>query len=349
MTNTKNPHLIETRVTLHKWLSLSTGIVLLFFCFLNFVLLYQNAIALVDGVFGVLNLYFFYKANQGRMKRWHNNMLILSLASAVLYAFYFADIRAGAVYWLLVLPPLFCLLLGAKRGLFCTILLSFPAIWMLFSKSDTQEFIPYRSVLNFVLAYFLAYMVCYFYENQYTTRDKALQKMAFQDPLTGAKNRHALELFFEYFNKQAIDPFKEKAQEPHLLIIDIDFFKSVNDEFGHDVGDSVLVEITELLHYYADKQQVYRIGGEEFLIVLQDYSSSEAFSFAERIRRNIENSVFLYHEQDIKITVSIGIAQLKKGQTFKEFFKVADKNLYSAKNKGRNLVHHEMLTIAEQL
>lgn len=349
MTNINNPHLLETRVTLHKWLSLCTGIVLLFFCFLNFVLLNQITIALVDGIFGVLNLYFFYTASQGKMKRWHNNMLIISLAAAVLFAFYFADMRAGAIYWLLVLPPLYCLLLGAKRGLICTILLSFPAIWMLFIKSDIEEFIPYRSVLNFVLAYFLAYMVCYFYENQYTTRDLALQKMAFQDPLTGAKNRHALKLFFEYFNKQAVDPFKEQVQEPHLLIIDIDFFKSVNDEFGHDVGDSVLVEITELLHYYTDKQQVYRIGGEEFLVVLQEYSSSEAFYFAEKIRRNIENSIFLYNEHNIKITVSIGIAQLKKGQTFKEFFKVADRNLYSAKNKGRNLVHHELLTVKEAL
>jgi diguanylate cyclase (GGDEF)-like protein len=174
--------------------------------------------------------------------------------------------------------------------------------------------------------------------------------MAFQDPLTGAKNRHALKLFFDTFNNVPVDPFQEKEQEEtRLLIIDIDHFKSVNDEFGHDVGDSVLIEMTELLHYCINNDHVYRIGGEEFLIILNNHTPSQAFDFAEMIRKEVENTVFRTRQQNINIniTVSIGIAQLSKGQSFREFLRDADKNLYSAKNEGRNLVHYGSMSITE--
>lgn len=341
-----NP-LLETRDTLHKWLSLVTGVLILFFSFLNLAILNQVTVAAIEAFFGLLNLYFFRSAQQGKIPKWHNYMLIFSLTVTVFYTFYFADLRAGSIYWLLVLPPLYCLLAGPKLGLFYTIILSIPAILVLFIKSDSAELIPYRSVLNFALAFFLSYGICYLYETQYIKSSQLLEKMAFQDPLTGAQNRHALKLFFDSFNKAPLDPFQEDEEDTRLLIIDIDHFKSVNDEFGHDVGDSVLVEMAELLSYCADNEYVYRIGGEEFLLVLKQHTATQAFNFAEKIRKSVENTVFRTHEKNIQITVSIGIAQLKKGQSFREFLRVADKNLYSAKHKGRNLVHYGSLSVSE--
>lgn len=340
--------LLETRDSLHKWLSLVTGVILIFFCFLNIVILDQTTIGVTDAIFGLLNLYIFRAALQGKVHNWHGYMLIFSMTSAVIYTFYFADLRAGSIYWFLVLPPLYCLLAGPKRGLYYTITLSIPVLAILFIKSDTDNFILHRSVLNFVLAYFLSYSICYLYETQYAKSSLLLERMAFQDPLTGAQNRHALKLFFDNFNNVPLDPFQVKEQEEtRLLIIDIDHFKSVNDEFGHDVGDSVLVEITKLLHFFMDKDHVYRIGGEEFLITLKNHSQAQAFDFAEMIRKEVESAVFKTHQQSIKITVSIGIAQLQKGQSFREFLRNADKNLYSAKNKGRNLVHYGSMSVTE--
>jgi diguanylate cyclase (GGDEF)-like protein len=347
MTSQTNFLLLETRDTLHKWLSLVTGVLILFFSFLNVAILNQATIGAIEAIFGLLNLYFFRSAYQGKIYKWHSYMLIFSLTTTVFYAFYFADLRAGSIYWLLILPPLYCLLTGPKQGLFYTILLSIPAISILFIKSDTTDLIPYRSVLNFVLAYFLSYAICYLYETQYAKSSLLLEKMAFQDPLTGAQNRHALKLFFDDFNKDPVDPFQEEQEETRLLIIDIDLFKKVNDEFGHDVGDSVLIEMAELLRYCTDNDEIYRIGGEEFLIILKDHTSTQAFDFAEKIRKTVENTVFRTHQKNIKITVSIGIAQLKKGQSFREFLRVADKNLYSAKNKGRNLVHYGAMSVTE--
>tara|TARA_R110001599_G_scaffold26935_14_gene95020 strand:+ start:1994 stop:3052 length:1059 start_codon:yes stop_codon:yes gene_type:complete len=342
--------LLETRHTLHKWLSLSTGVIILFFSFLNVVILKQTTIGLTEAFFGLLNLYFFYSAHQGKIKKWHGYMLITSLTVTIFYVFYSADLRAGSVYWLIILPPLYCLLAGPKLGLVYTILLSLPAIALLFIKSDIESYIPHRSVLNFSLAYFLSYAVCYLYETQYTKSSQILHDMAFSDPLTGAKNRHALKFFFDDFNKKAMDPFQDRynqeQSETRLLMIDIDHFKSVNDEFGHDVGDSVLVEMAELLQSCTENHHVYRIGGEEFLII-QNSTSTQAYEFAESIRKRIEKNIFRSHQNNIEITVSIGIAELKKGQTFGEFLRVVDKNLYSAKNEGRNLVHYSSISLTE--
>lgn len=334
--------LLETKVILHKWLSLISGIAMLFFSVLNLALFDQIAVGVVEIVFGVLNLYFFYCVYHNKMQHWHINLLMLSLTLAIFHTFSFADLRAGSVFWLLFLPPLFCLLSGAKRSFVYTVLLGIPAVFVLYFKSDTDDFIAYRSVLNFILTYFLSYFICYLYQSQYLVRDIRLQEMAFQDPLTGAKNRHALKLFFNDFNKTQT-PYLSTDQRTHLLIIDIDFFKLVNDEFGHDVGDAVLVQMTELLHLYADSDTVYRIGGEEFLIVLREHTSSQTLNFAEALRKNVEEAVFHSKKQDIKITVSIGVAPLHQDQTFREFLKAADKNLYSAKHKGRNMVHCDAL------
>ncbi|WP_409418644.1 GGDEF domain-containing protein [Marinomonas sp. RS-M-Aa-14] len=349
MTTQTNFLLLETRDTLHKWLSLTSSGLMFFFCFLNIALLNQIIIGMVDGIFGALSLYFFAAAHQKKIEKWHRFSLILSLTVTTFSTFYLADLRAGSIYWLLLLPPLYCLLVGAKQGLVFTILLSFPILMMLFVKSETENYIPYRSVLNFVLAYFFSYAICYLYETQYTKSSLLLYKMAFQDPLTGTQNRHALKIFFDGFNKQSDDSFQTKQEETRLLILDIDHFKSVNDEFGHDIGDQVLVEIAELLQDCIQSHNVYRIGGEEFLIVLKGHSATQAFDFAESIRKSVENAVFRTYQQNIKITVSIGIAQLKKGQTFREFLRTADKNLYSAKNKGRNLVHYGSMSITEAI
>ncbi|ETI59195.1 GGDEF domain-containing protein [Marinomonas profundimaris] len=342
--------LLDTRDTLHKWLSLATGVLMVFFCFFNIALLHQITIGLVDALFGLLNLYLFRAALQGKSRKWHHYMLIGSLTVTVFYAFYSSDLRAGSIYWLLILPPLYCLLAGPKLGIVYTVILSLPAITFLFIKSDIDHFIPHRSVLNFSLAYFLTYAICFLYETQYKKSSQILHRMAFEDPLTGAKNRHALKVFFDFFNKQTKDALKEKfyqeIDETRLLIIDIDHFKSINDEFGHDVGDAVLIEMTELLQWCTDNHHVYRIGGEEFLII-QNGSQDQAYHFAESIRKRVENHIFRTHRSNIRITVSIGIAELKIGQTFAEFLRAADKNLYSAKSKGRNLVHHSAISLTE--
>ncbi|MBJ7537284.1 GGDEF domain-containing protein [Marinomonas transparens] len=158
----------------------------------------------------------------------------------------------------------------------------------------------------------------------------ALQKMALGDALTGIQNRHALKLFFE--------SIKDNQENLHTLVIDIDHFKSINDQFGHETGDKILIEMTELLKSRVDSKDIYRLGGEEFLVILEEAPDNEALSLAESLRRTVEQSTFAHEETDINITVSIGVSKFQYGQAFNEFLRLADKNLYRAKNAGRNQV-----------
>ncbi|MCB5162279.1 GGDEF domain-containing protein [Marinomonas algarum] len=330
------PSLIETKAMLHKWLSLISGLFMWCFAAVNFLILHQPLLGVVEIVCGGFNLFCFYHVYRDSVKTWHSVALLLSITTVIFCVFFFADLRAGSVFWLLFLPPLYCLLTSTKSALIYSIAFAIPAAVILFFKSDTDAYIAWRAVTNFLITYFLSYLICYLYQKQYLVRDLSLQKMAFQDPLTGARNRHALKLFFYDFNKAFT---KQQQEDTHLLIIDIDFFKRVNDAFGHDVGDAVLAQMTELLHLYADSDVVYRIGGEEFLIVLKEHTAQQALNFAEAIRKHVEDAVFHSKEQEIKVTVSIGVAPLHRDQTFRDFLRAADKNLYSAKHKGRNMVH----------
>lgn len=341
MSTQTNLLLIEMKYKFHQWLSLATGLITLFFCFFNTIMLHQLTIGAIQAVIGSLNLYFFRSSRQKKIHKWHLYMLMMTITISSLYAFYSADLRAGSAYWLILLPPIYCILAGTKIGITYTIILSFPTIAILFIKSDTDANIPYRSVINFTLAYFLAYAICYFHSMQYAKNSLLLHQMAFKDSLTGAQNRHALKLFFDDFNKQ--EGAAIKSQSLRLVVIDIDYFKSVNDRFGHDVGDIVLIETADLLQSLSDDNHVYRIGGEEFLIIHNEGTCSQTFEFAEMIRKRIEGNVFRSHEHKIKLTVSIGIAQLNRGKTFQDFLQEADQNLYSAKSKGRNRVYHSSL------
>lgn len=342
MNTQTNPLLTETKNQFYQWLSLSTGITILLFCFLNIVMLHEFQVGIVQATLGSLNLYFFWSANQKKKQRWHSHALIATLTITILDAFYFTDLRSGSIYWLIILPPIYCILVGARIGFIYTIILSFPAVLILFMKSDNNLSMSYRSAINFALAYFLAYLICYYYSEQYKKHSILLHQMAFKDSLTGAKNRHALKLFFDHFSQKKLIS-SEEEENPRLVVVDIDYFKSVNDRFGHDVGDVILMETSNLLKNFTGDDTVYRIGGEEFLIILHGMTCVKSLEFAEKLRQHIESHIFRSHEHEITLTVSIGVARLSTGKTYKDFLQEADQNLYAAKSKGRNRVYHTSL------
>ena len=332
--------LSNAKHALQKWLSLSVAFITFFFSILNMFFLKQPNIAVIEGLFCILNIYLFIVAKRSKHLPWQTNILLFSFTFTTIFTFYTADLRAGSIYWLLLLPPIYCILTNPKKGFICTVLLSFPAVFILFLKSDTDSYIPYRSALNFTVAYYSSYIVCYFYESQYLKHNLLLNKMAFEDSLTRLQNRHALKLFFESHNQPTHTDQGVETPSTWLLIIDIDHFKKINDQFGHDVGDSVLMKAADLIKNHASDQHVYRIGGEEFLVILDEKTWTQAYQFAESLRLRIEKFSFAINKHDISLTVSIGIDQFEKGQDFNDFLYHADKNLYSAKNLGRNTVHY---------
>jgi diguanylate cyclase (GGDEF)-like protein len=163
---------------------------------------------------------------------------------------------------------------------------------------------------------------------------EAMQTAA-RDALTGVGNRVALEVTAE----REIALARRTGQPSALLVIDIDYFKRVNDRYGHSAGDAVLIETTrQLKQNCRESDSIFRFGGEEFVILLNQTEENGAFAIAERIRNAIENMLTHYSGHAIHTTASIGIACLKSGESLPAWFDRADRALYLAKSAGRNRV-----------
>jgi diguanylate cyclase len=161
----------------------------------------------------------------------------------------------------------------------------------------------------------------------------AAQQKATHDPLTGLPNRLA------YDQRLTTEMARWKRyQTPLTLIIwDIDFFKKINDIFGHKAGDKTLRLIAKIiLHHCRETDFVSRFGGEEFTMLLSDTNAQAALQAAENIRLVIENTAFNSSGKKIAITTSCGITQFTDNDTADSAFNRADKALYDAKNNGRN-------------
>jgi len=155
------------------------------------------------------------------------------------------------------------------------------------------------------------------------------------DPLTGSGNRLALENTLS----REIELAKRHKSPLSLLLIDVDNFKRVNDKWGHKAGDKVLKMIVgKLNEVNRQTDLIYRYGGEEFVILLNETSKAGAEVIAERIRCAIEKASVNTAGQSLKITISLGAAALKPNDSKDRLFKRADKALYQAKNSGKNVV-----------
>lgn len=169
--------------------------------------------------------------------------------------------------------------------------------------------------------------------------------MALLDPLTLLGNRAALEAAI----KREL-PFAERHQQDlSILMIDVDYFKSINDTHGHDKGDQVLREIAKTLQTICrETDMIYRYGGEEFLVILRNTGTQGAHIIAERLRQQVAKTPISIREGVICPTVSIGISSLHHGCKEKSpaLLKRADKALYKAKAAGRNCVMEEVELLA---
>ncbi|OEF09116.1 response regulator [Vibrio genomosp. F10] len=151
-----------------------------------------------------------------------------------------------------------------------------------------------------------------------------LYRMANQDSLTGLWNRRYL---FHHLDNKVV--------HQNIAMLDIDFFKKVNDNYGHDGGDAALVTLAHILKIYFSNDIVVRFGGEEFCIQ-SNAPSDEFLSRLEHMRQRIETTAISHEDHDISITVSIGVSNIKG--SLNEQIKLADDRLYMAKNAGRNQI-----------
>lgn len=161
--------------------------------------------------------------------------------------------------------------------------------------------------------------------------------LATTDPLTTLSNRRYTLEQFDLMIKEA-----QKANQPlGVIMLDIDHFKQVNDNLGHQAGDVVLIEVAKfLLESARDNDIVGRIGGEEFLILCRHADIDTTYNVAERIRHNVEKKIISYEkEKTTQVTLSLGLCStISNSYTKEELVKIADEALYIAKKSGRNKV-----------
>lgn len=177
------------------------------------------------------------------------------------------------------------------------------------------------------LYYYLILLVINKDKKEFNGISTKLSILAVVDELTGLYNRR-------FLSKSFIDSIKRCS----IALLDIDYFKNVNDIYGHQLGDLVLQEVSRVLKsYQSEKVSIVRYGGDEFLIYCEDSSFSELASLVENIRVKISKLDF-YGKIDQQITISCGIAEGNGDLNWGELLTLADKGLYLAKKQGRNRI-----------
>lgn len=161
---------------------------------------------------------------------------------------------------------------------------------------------------------------------------RKLEKRVFYDELTQIYNRAK---FNDFLNTE-FSFFKRQSLDLSIVMFDIDFFKDINDNYGHDIGDEVLKYLSEIVSTRLRESDIFaRWGGEEFIILLKACTKEDACTFAQNLRSNIQEAVFV---NDIKITCSFGVTAMLLDDSIKTFLKRVDEFLYKSKNNGRNCV-----------
>ena len=190
-------------------------------------------------------------------------------------------------------------------------------------------------IINLLISFIVTIVVVLLTKITLTVYQKKLEKMATEDKLTGAYNRHTFDIIYE----QALKEARRKQKTFSLILFDIDDFKRVNDKFGHLAGDAVLKNIVALtLAGIRESDMLCRWGGEEFLILLKECDLTNALGMAEKVRQSIKDAPTLYKEEEIPATVSIGVAEYHPEDDEDSLLGRVDNALFRAKAQGKDRV-----------
>jgi len=232
----------------------------------------------------------------------------------------------AGTYWSFMLVLACYFVLPISRALFFNIFI------LVIFIPYASNFLEHDSSFRFSFALFGTSLFAYFGIREIDKLHAILKVQAITDPLTGLFNRSLLDDSLE----QSIGQSHRTGLPMTLISLDIDHFKEINDNLGHDIGDVILKRLGELLHNRVrSADRTFRVGGEEFLILLHNVNKNKAVQIAEELRVQIEKHEFIPLQS---ITMSFGVSELDKNMTSSQWLKAADVNLYKAKEAGRNCV-----------
>lgn len=263
--------------------------------------------------------------------------LYLLLLTAILAVILWDEQSSATMFlWCYVLSSFAYILLGASNGFFYTAVFYLYAVLVYYWHVLVGDF-AYQvgDNVNVVISALLLWGATHLFEQARTQNQERLADLALKDALTGCYNRLSLADSFQDFCALSL----KKHTTFSLIILDVDYFKRLNDQFGHEFGDKVLKRIADCLQQpLAKVDKLFRLGGEEFLILFAKTNRQDAFIKTQNILKQITQLSF-ENLDAIKISMSAGVAEFPQdGTKFEELYSLADHKMYQAKAQGRNQV-----------
>lgn len=246
--------------------------------------------------------------------------------------------------WIYIVPPVAMFFGGFRRGLISifgftlliSVLLFFPDDRLLMTEYKFE--FKTRLIYSFMTVTFLSAFYEYSRQRTFETvrrLSEQFEQQALHDPLTRLPNRRGIQQHLNY----ELARIDRNGRPFSVVLADIDHFKSINDNYGHDNGDNVLTRISKMFAQRLRKQdQVARWGGEEFLFVLPETPENNAVMLAEKIRQTLAQNPILLDGKRIEVSASFGVCEVNGDVELNRALSLADKALYKAKSMGRNCV-----------
>lgn len=262
---------------------------------------------------------------------------LLALVAVFLLVMLRPDVHPNGYVYMTCVPVISYILLGPDRGRWMTIGSLIVGAGAYVAGAGTRpELMHPVTLLNATTVILGIFIVCHFWSRSQTDANTQLAARSETDPLTGLGNRSALDRAFEREKAR----WERTGHPVSVILLDLDHFKRINDHYGHEAGDTILVELARLTVARLRPMDVaFRIGGEEFLIVLPDTDAAGAATLAENLRALIASRAMRMCRAEIHVTFSAGVAELgRDGTDWPQLYRCADDRLYACKAEGRNRI-----------
>ncbi len=321
------------RTTVLCGLSLLLTAIAFFLVLFNVFYTQSYGLAALEFIFMCYSSYVYFIAKQQTYSATHIRVYVYFLIFIISAGTFIQPLDNGLFLWTTFFPVLFYLLMGVKHGRLATSIALIPQLFNIYYQASWNEaYDPIPLMINLLLCYCGIWTVAHIFESSRKKTENSLRYLASRDALTGSHNRLALTHAFAHFVQNRGD------MTLCLLVIDLDYFKQVNDTYGHDAGDKVLIDTVQVMSQIVGDDNLYRIGGEEFCVTLFDHSIAQAEHVGEKLREVIDQHLYAYDSKQIQLTLSVGICEYREGDKLDMLLKLADVELYNAKKNGRNQV-----------
>lgn len=281
-------------------------------------------VAILDLIVVVgMSTIFVYVYKTDKVKDASLVLILVALVGNVI-SFYLKGI--GQANWIYPAMLAAYYIMSPKKGLVVNfVMLSFYVPKLITS----LEFI---NLATFLVTIIITNVIAYVFASGLRSQAIILERHASEDYLTETGNRRALSQKLEELNIT----LKNHDKTATIILLDLDYFKKVNDTYGHIRGDEVLIMLSDLLKcHYRDIGQIYRYGGEEFIVLCPDINLEDSFKNAQNFRNIVKNNIIIDGKQQ---TISLGVAEYVKEENNDEWIHRVDLALYQAKNQGRDMV-----------